>query len=339
MDIAVCGAQVPFMRGGAELAMENLVGQLNLSGHRAEVVRLPTVWDRTRILDAALAWRFVPIDADLVIATNFPSYFVRHERKVVWLFHQHRGAYDLFDSPASDFDLNDEALRALETLSAWDVVALEEAKRVFTISEVVAERLLRFNGVPSSPLYHPPPLYERLREGPSESYVFVPTRLERNKRPDVVADALRYCRSDVRAVIAGTGSMRDELSERAKTDGTTERLDLPGFVSDEDLIDYYARCLAVVYAPADEDYGYVTLQAFRAGKPVITAADSGGVLEWVEDGVNGIVTDGSPAQIGKAIDRLAGAPELCARMGAAGRTRVAELSWSPVVEQLLAAGV
>lgn len=99
MDICVCGAQVPFVTGGAELATERLVLALREHGHRAEMVRLPSVWDRGRVFDAALAWRLVPIDADLVIATNFPSYFVRHPRKVVWLFHQHRAAYDGFGGP------------------------------------------------------------------------------------------------------------------------------------------------------------------------------------------------------------------------------------------------
>lgn len=92
MKIIVTGAQVPFARGGAELLMENLVTALADAGHDAELVRQPSAWDRVRIFDAALAWRLAPIDADLVIATNFPSYFVRHENKVVWLCHQHRGA-------------------------------------------------------------------------------------------------------------------------------------------------------------------------------------------------------------------------------------------------------
>ena len=88
MDICVCGAQVPFMRGGAEALMDNLVEALTGAGHRAELVRLPTVWDRERIFDAALAWRMVPLDADLVICINFPSYFIAHPNKVVWLAHQ-----------------------------------------------------------------------------------------------------------------------------------------------------------------------------------------------------------------------------------------------------------
>ncbi len=92
-----------------------------------------------------------------------------------------------------------------------------------------------------------------------------------------------------------------------------------------------------MYTPHDEDYGYVTLQAFRAGKPVITAADSGGVLEWVEDGVTGLVTDGTPAGIAKAIDRLATDRELLERLGAAARERVSTLSWDPVVASLTGA--
>ena len=69
--------------------------------------------------------------------------------------------------------------------------------------------------------------------------------------------------------------------------------------------------------------------------PVITAADSGGVLEWVTDGVTGFVTDGSPAAMGAAIDALVADPDLAQRMGAAGRARVAGLSWEHVVETLV----
>lgn len=129
--------------------------------------------------------------------------------------------------------------------------------------------------------------------------------------------------------------MADQLRESAERAGTADRLSLPGFVTDDELIDLYANCLAVVYAPVDEDYGYVTLQAFLAGKPVITAADSGGVLEWVEDGVNGLVTDGSPEAVGAAIDRLHRDRGLADELGRAGYERVRSLSWEPVVQRLI----
>jgi glycosyltransferase involved in cell wall biosynthesis len=335
MKICVCGTQFPFVRGGAELHHENLVGALRRAGHQADLVRLPSAWDRARIFDAALAWRLVPIDADLVIATNFPSYFVRHPRKHVWLFHQHRAAYDAAESPWSDFDLDPEALEAQRLLVEWDNVALEEAARRFTTSREVARRLEHFNGITGEPLYHPPPLHEQLHEGPYGDYVFCATRLERNKRPDLLVEALPHLRTPTRVVIAGRGTLDRDLRDRARSTGSGSRLELPGFVPDDDLVELYAGALAVVYAPFEEDYGYVTLQAFLAGKPVITAHDSGGVLEWVEHGVTGLVTDGSPSAIAAAVDQLWADRGAAARMGAEGRRRAAALTWDSVVSTLV----
>jgi glycosyltransferase involved in cell wall biosynthesis len=335
VDILVCGAQKPFVRGGAELAQENLVTALTAAGHRAELVRLPVAWEKGRLFDSPVAWRAIPADADLVIATNFPSYFVRHPRKVVWLFHQHRGAFDAADAAWSDFDLSDDALETQRLMSDWDRRALAEASHVYALSAVVAERLERFVGLSATPLHHPAPLQERLHPGPFGDYVCCATRLEANKRPELVVAGVAEASSGIRAVVAGRGELADALAEQVRTLGVENRVDLPGFVADDDLVELFAGALAVIYAPLDEDYGYVTLQAFAAGKPVITAADSGAVLDWVEDGVTGFVTDGSPQQIGAAIDRLAGDRALARRMGEAGRARVAGLSWPVVVDRLL----
>jgi glycosyltransferase involved in cell wall biosynthesis len=335
VDVLVCGAQVPFTSGGAEMHMDNIVTALREAGHRAELVRLPVAWEKDRIFDSALAWRMVPADADLVIATNFPSYYVRHANKVVWLFHQHRGAYDAADAAWSDFGLDDESLEAQRLLTEWDNRALGESTRLFTTSAVVADRLARYNGLRGTPLYHPPPLHDLLHPGPFGDYVFCPTRLEANKRPDRIVDAVANASSGTRAVIAGRGSLAQALREQAREHRAADRVELPGYVSDADLVELYAGALAVIYAPHDEDYGYVTLQAFLAGKPVISAADSGGVLEWVQDGVTGFVTDGSPAQLGAAVDRLAADPGLAQSMGAAGRARAEALGWGSVIDALL----
>lgn len=336
MDIAVCGAQVPFTRGGAELHMENLCGALTAAGHRAELIRLPTAWDKERVFDSALAWRLVPLDVDLVIATNFPSYFARHPNKVVWLFHQHRGFYDGADAAWSDVGIDDGSLEAQRLMAEWDSAALGEAQHVFSTSGVVAARLARYCGLTAEPLYHPPPLHDRLHGGDFGNYVFCPTRLERNKRPDLLAAALPHLQSDVHVRIAGTGSMRDDLVELAGD--RRGRLDLPGFVDDDVLVELYGGALGVVYVPFDEDYGYVTLQGFLAGKPVITTSDAGGVLEWVEDGVTGFVVDPTPDAVAAAIDRLAADPDAARAMGEKGRARAAGLGWDAVVHRLLGAG-
>jgi len=335
VDVLVCGAQMPFTHGGAEMHQENLVQALREAGHRAELVRLPVAWEKDRLFDSATAWRSLPIDADVVIATNFPSYFIRHPRKVVWLFHQHRGAYDAADAAWNDLGTDDASLEVQRLLTEWDARALGEASRLFTTSHVVADRLSRYNGLTGTPLYHPPPLADLLAPGEQGDYLFCPTRLENNKRPDRVVAALPAAPSRLRAVLAGTGSLHGSLREQARAEGTVDRLDLPGFISDEDLVTLYSGCLAVVYAPQDEDYGYVTLQAFLSGKPVITATDSGGVLEWVQDGVTGLVTDGSREALSEAARRLDQDRDLAARMGAAGRRKVAGLNWRRVVSTLL----
>lgn len=337
LDVLVCGAQKPFMHGGAEQHQENLVAALERAGHRAELVRIPVGWEKGRVFDAPTAWRLVPADADLVIATNFPSYYVQHHNKVVWLFHQHRSAYDGADAAAewSDFGLDDGAIEEARLLTEWDNIALGEARRIYSTSRVVADRLARFNGLAATPLYHPPPLADRLGPGEFGDYVFAIQRFDQNKRPGMIADGLSRCSNRVRGISAGRGELLEQVRQRARELRVEARLQTPGFVSDDDAIQLFAGALAVLYAPADEDMGYVNLQAFYAGKPVITAIDSGGVLEWVEDGVTGIVTDGSAKALGEAFDRLDRDRALARRMGAAGREKVRSLSWEHAVDTLV----
>ncbi len=338
MDVLVCATQVPFMRGGLELMVENTVAAFQAAGHRAEAVLVPAAWDQGRVLDAALAWRMVPLDADVVVAVNFPAYFARHPRKVLWLAHQHRAAYDGLGQPWSDFGLDDASLEVHRQLVDWDIRALGEAIGRHTISQVVATRMHRYCGLDATALYQPPPLADRLApraSGTPGQHVLCPTRLEANKRPGLFVEGVAAMSRPVPAVLAGRGSLANELAGSVERLGVSGRVTLPGFVSDDELVELFADALAVVYAPFDEDYGFVTLQAFLAGVPVVTASDSGGVLEWVEHEVTGLVTDGSPEAMGAALDRLVDDPELAARLGAAGRDRVKDLRWESVVTTLL----
>jgi glycosyltransferase involved in cell wall biosynthesis len=337
MDVLVCATQVPFMRGGLEMMVENLVEALRDAGHRAEAVQVPAAWDRDRLLDAPTAWRLVPLDADVVIPVNFPAYYARHPRKVLWLAHQHRAAYDGLGQPWSDIGLDDASLEVHRQLVDWDTRVLGESLSRFTISGVVAERMRRYNGLRATPLYQPPPLADRLKPRPGGvgSHILCPTRLEANKRPGLFLDAMASMTEAVDGVLAGKGSLADELAASADRLGLSGRVSLPGFVSDDDLVELFRQATAVVYAPYDEDYGFVTLQAFLAGVPVVTTDDSGGVLEWVEHDVTGLVTDGTPDAMGAALDRLVRDPILAKRLGAAGRERVKDLRWEQVVATLL----
>lgn len=335
MRICVCGAQSLFATGGAEQHHDNLVAALRAAGHETELVRLPVGWARDRLLSSAFAWRLLTVDADLVIATNFPSYFVRHPRKVVWLFHQHRAAYDALGQDWSDFGTDDHSLAVHRELVEWDTRVLTEATHRFATSFRVADRLRRFNGLSADVLYHPPPLAAALHAGVFGDYLFCATRLEANKRPGLMVEAMAHVRPDLRLVIAGRGSLEPTLRARIRQLHLEERVTLLGFVDDARMVDLYAGARAVVYVPSDEDYGYVTLQGFAAGKPVVTASDSGGVLEWVREGVTGAVAEPEPLSLAQAIDRIAHDVDRAAEMGDAGRQAVSSLSWPSVVASLL----
>jgi len=340
--IAVCAAQVPFVRGGAEALVDELVGALRAHGHEAELVAVPFKWyPREEILAHAAAWRLLDLSEsngrtiDVAIGTKFPSYFVRHPHKVAWLVHQYRAAYELCGTGYSDFAHVEQDVNLRQRLIALDREMLGECRRAFAISRTTARRLHDFNGVTVEPLYHPPRLAARLHEGPSGDYVLCVGRLDATKRVDLAIRALAASATSLRLVVAGTGNERDALERVASESGVADRVRFAGAVDDETLIALYAGALATVFVPYDEDLGYVTLESFLAAKPVITASDSGGPREFVEDGVNGLVCDPSSGAIGDALSRLAAAPARARDLGQAGRARARSITWDGVVERLV----
>lgn len=342
MRILICATQVPFVRGGAEYLVEGLRDALRAAGHSVDVVALPFQWSPVeRIPESALAWRLLDIShtngqpVDLVIATKFPSYLVRHPNKVAWLVHQHRQAYDWYGTPLSDFANTAEHRGVREQIFRMDARGLGECRARYTISRNVSARLRRFNGLESTPLYPPSRYAADLRAGPYGDYILSSARLDRAKRLDLLLEALARTRLPVRAIFAGAGPDRERLEGIAARLGLGERVRFLGFVSDAELIELYAGARAVYYAPIDEDYGFATVEAFGAARPVITTDDSGGVLEFVEHEVNGLVVRPQPDSIARALEALAADAALAERFGRAGRPLVAGITWEKVLAALL----
>ncbi|HXU45910.1 MAG TPA: glycosyltransferase family 4 protein [Thermoanaerobaculia bacterium] len=341
--IAICGTKVPFVSGGAEVLIESLRGELVARGCEVDVVTIPFNWSsRERILKSALAWRLVDLTEvagrriDRVIATRFPSYLVKHPNKVVWLVHQMRQVYDLLGTPYSDFTGAPRDARTIAMLRAMDERTLREARCLYAISQNTAGRLKRYNGLDAQALYPPPKLGEAYRTGAFGDYLFAVGRLDPLKRFDLLIEALARTETPVRCRIAGTGPDREALLALAQRLGVAERVELLGFVDDDRLVELFAESLAVFYAPFDEDYGYVTVEAFRSGKPVLTASDAGGVLEFVEDGSTGFVCPpDAPREFAARMDELWRRRDLAARLGEAGRAKVAGIGWDAVISELL----
>lgn len=340
--ILICATQVPFVRGGAELLVEGLRDALRERGHSVDVVSLPFAWQpHEQIAQSALAWRLLDLThvnaapVDQVICTKFPSYAVRHPRKVVWLVHQHRQAYDWYGTPFSDFANTAEDRAIREQLLRMDRALLGEAARRYTISRNVGERLRRFNGLGSTPLYPPSRYASRLRAGPYGEYILSDARLDAAKRLDLLLRALARTKTAARCVLISAGPERARLERLAADLGLGARAEFRGYVGDDELIGLYAGARAVYYAPFDEDYGFTTVQALAAARPLITSTDAGGVLEFVEDGVNGLVAPPDPDAIAGQIDRLAADKALAARLGAAGPAHVSGIGWDGVVDALV----
>jgi glycosyltransferase involved in cell wall biosynthesis len=340
--ILVCEAQVPFVHGGAEIHVRELVRELRARGYLAELVSVPFKWyPKEEILPHAAAWRLLDLSesngrpVDRVIASKFPTYFVRHPHKVAWLIHQYRAAYELCGTVYSDFSHRDEDVGLRDTIIRLDTEMLGECRAIFANARNTAARLATFNGLRAEPLYHPPRLAPRLQPGAYGDYVLSVGRIESVKRVDLAVAAMALVDPGVRLVVAGDGTQRENVERAAQQAGVAERVSFLGAVDDEQLLALYKDALAVVYPPFDEDFGYVTLEAFLARKPVITCADSGGPNEFVVTGENGFSTEATPEGVAAAIRALAADRALAKRLGEAGYERARLVTWDGVIEKLV----
>jgi glycosyltransferase involved in cell wall biosynthesis len=342
--VLVCAVQAPFIVGGAEILVGELRQNLERRGFRVDVANVPFKWyPVSELVRQGLAWRLLDvtesngIPVDLVIPTKFPSYLVRHPRKVAWLFHQHREVYDLYGTPYCSFTDSPDDQQVREAIQRMDTAALGECRRIHTISRNVADRLGQWNGLAGLPLYPPPQHLGRYRNEGFGDYLFYAGRLDRLKRLELAVEALARTSTSVRLKIAGSGPVEGELRKQIERLGLADRVDLLGYVSADALLELYAGCRGAYYAPLNEDYGYVTVEAFLSGKPLVTTRDAGGPLEFVTDGANGFVAEPEPGAIAAAIDRLFALPaRQLEEMGQAGRVRVQDITWDHVIDELTA---
>jgi glycosyltransferase involved in cell wall biosynthesis len=345
-NILICTAQVPFTAGGAESHVEGLRRALVEAGYQAEIVALPFKWyPPTEIMRGAMAWRMLDLTAangqpvDLVIGMKFPAYLVAHEKKVLWILHQYRAAYNLWGTPFDDLSTYPEGVRVREWIKHCDERFIPEARKVFANSKTVAERLQRYNNIESEPLYHPPPLADQLRTGEQGDYVFYPSRLEPQKRQELLIEAAQYLRSPVKVVFAGGSADAKHYETLIKQKGVADRVTMRGFVSEDELVQLYGNALGVCYLPFDEDYGYVTLEGMLSGKPVVVARDGGGATEFIEHEREGFVVEPEPQAIADCLDTLYTDRARARLMGERGQEKLKSmnLSWEQVVDRLISA--
>lgn len=340
MRIAVCLPQVPFARGGAEILAERLVEELQARDHDVALVTVPFKWyPGARVLSQAFLWRLLDLrevdkrPIDLVVATKFPSYVVRHPNKVVWLVHQFRQAYDLDRTELRQFGERPFDRATRRAVHKLDRAALGEARRLFAISGNVADRLERFLGMHAEVLLPPPQKLDYRCEEYGD-FVLSVGRLDRAKRVELLLEAASGL-DDLAVVVVGDGPERQRLERIARAHGLDGRVTFAGQVPADELAGWYARCLGVFYAPLDEDFGLVPYEAFLAEKPVVTTRDAGGPVEAVADRRTGLVCEPTAAAVREACTYLAAHRDEAREWGRRGREVAEAITWDGVIERLL----
>jgi glycosyltransferase involved in cell wall biosynthesis len=347
MKIIIATTQVPFISGGAEIQAMSLKHALEEAGHLVEIVDLPFKGYPSDLSSAIPYTRLMDLSdihghkVDRLIGLKFPSYLIPHPNKVIWLIHQHRDAYDLWEKGISALLHHAEGQAFRELVTNVDNQSFKEARHVFAESLNVAKRLKKFNDFDAPPLYHPPKNEDRFHCEAAQDYLFFPSRLTPLKRQDLVLRALSITKNPVQLVLAGTSdipSYSDVIKNFIVEMKVQDRVKFLGRITEEEKFSLYSKSLAVVYPPYDEDYGYVTLEAMLSGKPVVTCTDSGGSLEFVKNGETGWIAESTPEALARCFDEIWENRSQAAIRGLSGRDlyRTMGISWKKVIDHLCA---
>ena len=334
----------PLVEGGHLVIARALEQACLAAGHRAAIVTTPSN-PFGQQASAYLANWMTDVSqtgagekVDRVISLRFPSYAVRHPWHVSWLNHTMREYYDLWDdfsgrlSPQGRLK---ERVRRTLIHAADNYLLHKNVRKVFAQSATIRDRLARWNRVQAEVL-HPPPPQRDYRCDSYGDYLFFTSRLAPLKRAGLVIAAMATpAARHVRVVIGGEGEERERLERQAIDGGVADRVTFAGRLSEAGLVDHLARCRAVVFVPKQEDYGFVTVEAFASGKSVITATDSGGPVEFVRDGETGYLVEPTAESLGVAMGRMMDSPSEAERMGRQALRSIADLTWARTVERLL----
>ena len=344
MRIAVVTSSPPMAEGGHLVIARELTRALQEAGHQAHVIVTPQNPFGQQASAYLATWltnvrttEGQPIDQ--VISLRYPSYAVRHPRHVCWLNHTMREYYDLWDRFSATLSpqgrIKERARRA--GMHAADRYLLtHNVSRLFFQSETIRERYRMWRSLRADVLYPPAPQRAYRCDGYGTDF-FLVSRLTALKRADLLIRALAAPDgAGLTCAIAGGGEESSSLKVLARDAGVASRVTFLGRIDEEELLRRLATCRAVVFPPLQEDYGFVTVEAFASRKAVVTCRDSGGPAELVQDGVTGLVVEAAPQALARALRRLADDAALAERMGAAAEARGAQLTWSGAVEKLVA---
>ena len=179
--------------------------------------------------------------------------------------------------------------------------------------------------------------------GRREPFFLIPGRIMWSKNVELGIRAFMTLkeesdRTEVQASRLVVAGMVDEKSRpylqslRALVAGRDD-VDFVLSPADEELLDLYDRCFAVLFTPPNEDWGIVPLEAMAFGKPVV-AVGRGGPAESVVDSETGYLRDAAAGPFAEAMERLLSEPEVYERISQAARERAQRYDWARFVDRI-----
>jgi glycosyltransferase involved in cell wall biosynthesis len=369
----IASSPTPYKNGEADNIWRGLADAIGkYTSHQCELIKVPIKEDSFwSLIDAYhLFYRLDLSHFDMVISGKYPAWMVQHSNHQVYMIQCLRRLYDTYTlpkeysadnnvvrlliselrtknvSPSRIFNLlnairNDDSIPAelfglpgafareiIHTLDQW---SLKRVRRISAISKTVAERTEYFPPSYKVGVIYPPSALSMLHNS-GMKYFFTASRLDEPKRIRMILEAYLKTTTKIPLKIAGSGPLENELRELASKD---KRVEFLGYVSDLNLVEYYASAYAIIFVPKDEGYGLITIEAMKSRKPVITFSDSGGVAEFVEHEKTGLVSEPIVSLLAENISILAMSSDLCQKMGRAALKKVEQITWRNTVRELL----
>ena len=138
-------------------------------------------------------------------------------------------------------------------------------------------------------------------------------------------EALALTDPGLKLLVAGDGPAFESVAVRGKDLGLVQRIGFTGWTDHPDMACWY-QSVRVVVMPSrwQEPFGIVGIEAQSQARPVV-AYDSGGIRDWFEDGVTGLlVPSGNVPALAESLDTICHDADTAAAMGQAGQRLVNE---------------
>lgn len=258
-------------------------------------------------------------DFDLVILGCFPATLTAliNFKKIPSIYVSHappRFFYDLKEHNLKNANFYGKIIIHFKNIlfKRLDYLAVQKITKILGVSSEVQRRIkLYYNR--DSIIYPAGVNPEKFKTGRYDNYILSVCRLVSAKRPEIIVKSMGFVKNkNIKLIMVGSGDMEEKIRELAKNYSNVE---IKGFVSDNELKELYANCLATAYVPINEDLGYAPQEAGVSGKATI-GANEGGLKETIIDGKTGfLLNEVTPENIGEKIDFFANNKKTAEEMG------------------------